>query len=315
MTAAMMSILKKLPRIPAIWIITALVFIALIAVVAEPNRIAVNVDGEDFVVQTHLQKVRGILKEKGIKLDQRDRVYPSLDTHVLSGQTIRIDRAKKVTIAYNGIKETIWIYSDRVEDALREAGVSDYSRLIASSRNVKNGMFIRVTTERKLVEERLVYFDYRGRMVSNPSSTRNLGIKKQVIEKTFSGEVLLASAVVSEKIVQKPSVPAPARTATVARADRNNASSYKITVVATAYAPGAGAGYITATGARAGFGIIAVDPKVIPLGTKIYVPGYGYGIAADTGGAIKGNRIDVCFNTRQEAINWGRRTVTITVFK
>ncbi|MDZ4180700.1 MAG: 3D domain-containing protein, partial [Coriobacteriia bacterium] len=91
-------------------------------------------------------------------------------------------------------------------------------------------------------------------------------------------------------------------------------SGEKRTVTTTAYAPGVdGVGTRTATGARAGYGIIAVDPSVIPLGTRLYIPGYGYGVAADTGGAIKGAKIDLCFDTRAEAIAWGRRTVTITV--
>jgi 3D (Asp-Asp-Asp) domain-containing protein len=87
----------------------------------------------------------------------------------------------------------------------------------------------------------------------------------------------------------------------------------ELTVSTTAYTPGVDCGYNTATGARAGFGIVAVDPRVIPLGTKLYIPGYGYGVAADTGGAIKGNKIDVCFDTLDEARAWGRRTVTITI--
>ncbi|MBO8159460.1 peptidoglycan-binding protein [Thermosyntropha sp.] len=61
-------------------------------------------------------------------------------------------------------------------------------------------------------------------------------------------------------------------------------------------------------------GIVAVDPKVIPMGSRLYIPGYGEGIAADQGGAIKGNRIDLCFSTHQEALNWGIKTVTITVY-
>jgi 3D (Asp-Asp-Asp) domain-containing protein len=85
-------------------------------------------------------------------------------------------------------------------------------------------------------------------------------------------------------------------------------------VEATGYAPNVdGVGTRTATGDQAGYGIIAVDPRVIPLGTKLYVPGYGFGVAADTGGAIKGNRIDLCYNTGDEAIQWGRRDVTITI--
>jgi 3D (Asp-Asp-Asp) domain-containing protein len=58
-----------------------------------------------------------------------------------------------------------------------------------------------------------------------------------------------------------------------------------------------------------------VDPKVIPLGTRLFIPGYGYGIAADTGGVIDGNRIDLCYETRAEAMLWGRRTVTITILQ
>ena len=87
-----------------------------------------------------------------------------------------------------------------------------------------------------------------------------------------------------------------------------------MTVTTTAYSPAEpGLSMNTATGARAGYGVIAVDPRVIPLGTKLYIPGYGYGVAADTGGAIKGNKIDVCFDTVAECIAWGRRTVTITI--
>jgi 3D (Asp-Asp-Asp) domain-containing protein len=69
----------------------------------------------------------------------------------------------------------------------------------------------------------------------------------------------------------------------------------------------------TATGIPARFGIVAVDPRVIRLGTFVYVEGYGFALAADTGGAIKGNKIDLCFNSRREALNWGRRKVRVHV--
>jgi len=68
---------------------------------------------------------------------------------------------------------------------------------------------------------------------------------------------------------------------------------------------------ITAIGLRARKGIIAVDPRVIPLGTKLYIPGYGEAMAADTGGWIKGNRIDLCFETMEECYRWGRRRIKI----
>jgi 3D (Asp-Asp-Asp) domain-containing protein len=85
---------------------------------------------------------------------------------------------------------------------------------------------------------------------------------------------------------------------------------------ATAYDPGPiscgkyADGY-TAIGMKAEKGVVAVDPRVIPMRTRLYVEGYGLAIAADTGGAIKGNRIDLCFPTYQEALRYGRRTVKV----
>lgn len=70
----------------------------------------------------------------------------------------------------------------------------------------------------------------------------------------------------------------------------------------------------TATGTKAKRGTVAVDPSVIPLGTKMYIPGYGFGVAEDTGGDIKGNRIDLFFDDVDEARQWGRRTVSVRLF-
>jgi 3D (Asp-Asp-Asp) domain-containing protein len=67
----------------------------------------------------------------------------------------------------------------------------------------------------------------------------------------------------------------------------------------------------TALGWQAGYGIVAVDPRVIPLRTRLYIPGYGYAVAGDTGGAIRGSRIDLGFNTYRDARQFGRRNVTV----
>ncbi|HYX76073.1 MAG TPA: 3D domain-containing protein, partial [Gaiellaceae bacterium] len=82
-----------------------------------------------------------------------------------------------------------------------------------------------------------------------------------------------------------------------------------ITVTATGYSLHGR----TATGAPTGWGVVAVDPSVIPLGTPLSIPGYGSGVAADTGGAIVGATIDLWFPTLAQARAWGRRTVTITL--
>ena len=69
----------------------------------------------------------------------------------------------------------------------------------------------------------------------------------------------------------------------------------------------------TATGEYLRRGIIAVDPSIIPMGTRVFIPGYGVAVAADTGGAIRGNKIDLAFDTRSEAFAWGRRTITMFI--
>jgi 3D (Asp-Asp-Asp) domain-containing protein len=82
-----------------------------------------------------------------------------------------------------------------------------------------------------------------------------------------------------------------------------------ITVSSTGYSlPGR-----TATGMPVGWGVVAVDPSLIPLGTRLTIPGYGEGVAADTGGAVRGASIDLWFPSHAQALGWGRRTVTITL--
>jgi len=83
----------------------------------------------------------------------------------------------------------------------------------------------------------------------------------------------------------------------------------KITVGSTAYCL---RGY-TASGTYVGPGTVAVDPRVIPLGTRLYVSGYGYATARDTGGAIVGNKIDVWFPSLSQCYQWGYRNVTVTI--
>lgn len=87
---------------------------------------------------------------------------------------------------------------------------------------------------------------------------------------------------------------------------------------ATGYDPGPAANgssnqAITSSGTRARFGIVAVDPQVIPLKSLLYVEGYGPAKALDIGGAIKGLRIDLCFNSTREAEAWGRRKTRVFV--
>lgn len=95
--------------------------------------------------------------------------------------------------------------------------------------------------------------------------------------------------------------------------------SRTISLVATGYCPCAKCNYpYSGKPSYLGYplkkGIVAVDPRVIPMGSKLYIEGYGSAIAADQGNAIKGNRVDLCFSTHQQALNWGIKKVQVTVY-
>ncbi len=118
-----------------------------------------------------------------------------------------------------------------------------------------------------------------------------------------------AQAQAREVEAQQAAAPdlAPAQPAAPASPAVDAAGGQMMTVVSTAYALSG----TTATGIPVGPGVVAVDPSVIPLGTRMTIPGYGEGIAADTGSAIVGARIDVWLPTEAQAQAWGVRTVTI----
>lgn len=108
----------------------------------------------------------------------------------------------------------------------------------------------------------------------------------------------------------------PAAESVIEISGNDFAYSNIMSMEATAYLPtdGSGSG-MTATGIPAGYGVAAVDPSVIPLGTRLYIPGYGEAIAADTGGAIRGYTIDLCVESYSEAMQFGRRNVTVYVLE
>ncbi|RST71970.1 LysM peptidoglycan-binding domain-containing protein [Siminovitchia acidinfaciens] len=124
--------------------------------------------------------------------------------------------------------------------------------------------------------------------------------------------------------ITKPKAKATAKKTTAKKAPAKKApakkAAYKtMTVRATAYTAGCkGCSGITATGINLkknpNAKVISVDPKQIPLGSKVYVEGYGMAIAGDTGGAIKKNKIDLHMPTKKKALNWGVRTVKIKVY-
>ncbi|PFX69890.1 enterotoxin [Bacillus toyonensis] len=139
-------------------------------------------------------------------------------------------------------------------------------------------------------------------------------------EEAKAQEIAMAKEEAKAREIEKAKEEAKAK-----EESKNNTQSAKreLTVVATAYTadPSENGTYggrvLTAMGhdltANPNMRIIAVDPKVIPLGSKVWVEGYGEAIAGDTGSAIKGNRIDVLMGSKSKAMNWGRQTVKVKI--
>ncbi|RLL45449.1 LysM peptidoglycan-binding domain-containing protein [Oceanobacillus piezotolerans] len=142
-------------------------------------------------------------------------------------------------------------------------------------------------------------------------------LETQSVEATENEEVHTSEesvAVTEEKVEEVEEVEEAKETV----AQDSEPEGRTIAVESTAYtAHCAGCSGVTATGidlrANPNMKLIAVDPNVIPLGSKVYVEGYGYAVAGDTGGAIRGNKIDVHVPTKDEAYQWGRRTVNVTI--
>jgi 3D (Asp-Asp-Asp) domain-containing protein len=134
-----------------------------------------------------------------------------------------------------------------------------------------------------------------------------------VVDRTTLSHETVKNATPAQIVVGTPRTLAQLRSAMP-----NQTFAAAMTMVATAYTADTATAYptgYTATGVLAHEGIVAVDPHVIPLGTTMFIPGYGIAVAADTGGAIIGHRIDLCMDRYGDAVNFGRQTVNVYILK
>lgn len=143
------------------------------------------------------------------------------------------------------------------------------------------------------------------------------GLVKRVVEVWEKDGQVTQRTVLREKVLVRPKHTVMLR-GTLGEPNRGGDWHEPRRMTATGYAGGACGGSAsghTASGLKARRGVAAVDTRLIPLGTRLYIPGYGFAIAADRGSAIKGSRIDLCFDTYHEAVHFGRRTVHVYVLR
>jgi 3D (Asp-Asp-Asp) domain-containing protein len=198
----------------------------------------------------------------------------------------------------------------------------DTNKPIKSFQTIK---IIRVSKKQKEISEQVPF-----RVIWSKKYNSNLrkielqkGVEKSIIKtisEVFYNGLLHETIIVNERIVTKKSYH-------LLLLDKNDkvkkeydlSKTKNIKMIATAYYPGDplawGDGTVTVLGQKMQRGIVAVDPKVIPLKTRLFITGYGYGYAGDTGNFIKGNRIDLGVHNAQEEKVWMHREVTVYILE
>ncbi|MCY0875063.1 MAG: 3D domain-containing protein [Firmicutes bacterium] len=274
------------------------------------------------------ESVGTFLAHRGFHVHGYDLVEPARATLLHSGMKIVVKWAKTVYVkdgakpvaALHTLAPTVGKLLHRLGIHLRQQDTVN----VPLEHPITEGMRVVVTRHETLVSTDMIVLPY---VTVRESSSRydagtdatvrsgRDGLMREVIRKEYSNGKLVAKRE-SRRVIRKPvdelvdvgtAQPAPV---IASRSASSLVTNESLTAVATAYANPGG---FTATGAPAGYGDIAVDPSVIPLGTKLYVPGYGYGVADDTGGAIQGYRIDLCFDSVSQALSFGRQVVKVYI--
>ncbi|MGN1386332.1 MAG: ubiquitin-like domain-containing protein [Bacillus sp. (in: firmicutes)] len=300
------------------------------------SQVTLTIDGEPLEIWTTTKTVGEFLEEQKIVLNETDKLSHEMDSALEASMAISLERSFSLTLSDGGTSKEVWSTSTTVADFLEQQGVTlnELDRVepaletTISANDVVN--VVRVEKVTDVVEEPVSFA-----VVSQKDNTLQQGQEKVLTEGkeglvSNEYEVIkengteVSRTLVSQTVVQqKQDKVVAVGTKAVQVASRGQSSSApsggtELTVESTAYtAYCTGCSGTTATGfdlrSNPNAKVIAVDPSVIPLGTKVWVEGYGYAVAADTGGAIKGNKIDVFFSNKSQAYQWGRKKVKIRI--
>ncbi len=291
-------------------------------------------DGKVTRYETDASSVQELLTQLEITLNEKDNVNPELDTKIEDNLRITIDRWKPtVKFVLNG--ESVEFKTDfkTVGDIIKAKGLSEEEGIAVEpeeSTAIKDGMEIVVKTKelKTITEERPMSFETVVKETTDLEAGETKvtqegqnGLKKVTIQETYVGGELTDKEITNVEVIEEPVNKIVLKGIRNSVKDTTTGTNYAYTraidVEATAYTAynGDGWGNQTASGMTTAVGVIAVDPSVIPLGTRLYVEGYGLAVAGDTGGAIKGNRIDLFFNTSSECTNYGRQRTTVYVLE
>lgn len=287
------------------------------------------VDGEEEVISTYANTVEDFLISEDIELSKDEAVFPTKDTEITDGMDIKIAKYKTITLKIGDKVEKKKVLSETIDDLMEELGIEldEHDVVTAKPANeiVDKGI-VGIERVGKKQFSKTEEIPYESEVIENDEMYQGetkvvqAGVKGEQIhtmQNVFVNDKLVSIENLDTEVVKEP-VKEIVHKGTKEVEGLNGKKVKKVIVMqATAYDPSAGSK--TAMGTRARVGAVAVDPKVIPLGSKLYIesmdgfPTYGYATAEDTGGAIKGNRIDLFYSTNSQALKFGRRNVKVYV--
>lgn len=257
-------------------------------------------------VKSIYETVEDVLKDEDLELGKLDYTKPALSEKVEEGDVIDIVRVKEKTVV-----EEEKIEFEKIEEKTNKLFKGESKLKQKGEEGVKEKHIKKIYENDKLVKKDLlkeeVTTDAKDHIVLVGTKNKPKPKAKPVSRSSVSRSRAVKPAKSNNSKASHSNASVSGKTITM------NASAYDLSYASTGKRPGDRGYGITASGMKARHGVVAVDPRVIPLGTKLYIEGYGNAIAGDTGGAIKGNRIDLFYNSRSAALNFGRRQVKVTI--
>lgn len=305
------------------------------------KRVYLTIDGEKEEYLTTAKTVGEFFKEKELSFSKHDDISHNLIEILEHDLNIEVKTAIPIIVNDGGKEEEIWTTSETVEQFL-EDHKDDLTYEEADEIKVKPDLeeeitedteitIVHIEKQTKKVKESIPFQEekrndsslYKGE--TRTISAGEEGIIEKVYEITLENGKEIDKKVIEENVLKESknkvvAVGTKEKPKSSSSSSGSSSGNGKVlTMVATAYGPNCkGCSGYSATGMNLKKNptpkVVAVDPSVIPLGTRVWVEGYGEAIAADTGGAIKGNRIDVLVPSEAYArSNWGKRTVKVKI--
>ncbi len=342
---SLINSVKGLNKKILIAVAAAVIFIMGVTLVGMHKTVVIAHDGQEVEVSTFSNTVGSILRKQGIEVREEDKVLPGIEEKIDDGARIVVSRAFEIKLIDQGEEKTILTAEENLTDLLKSLDIQlkeddkiepDLDSPLTAGATVK---IIRVSEE-YLVENQEIPFQtimkYSDSLEHGKSATvqeGTKGLKEVKFRIVYEDGIEVGREIVEEKvhqeavneIVEKGTlnylVTSRGEVTRFQKVITMSASAYDAGFESTGKNPGDPHYGMTRSGTQVRPGVVAVDPKVIPLGTKLYIEStdgtssYGYASAEDTGSAIKGNKIDLFFENRSDALRFGRRTVKVYILE